>query len=171
MNLFQTIKAIEKTAALQPNVGTVVRNDVFRLSASPVVRYGAFAWLQNEHTTDADSALITYNFTFFWVDRLKADHSNEVEVQSQGIEALENILRSLPDLGLFPAAYSFRTFTERFADDCAGAFCNVALETAKDTLCPAAFEFLENDADYSLDFNKDFKVWEWKTKDKTVYFV
>lgn len=135
MNLLQTLRAIEKTAALQPNVGTVVRNDVFRLNASPVVRYGVFAWLQNEHSTNAETGIITYNFTFFYVDRLTEDKGNEVQIQSVGIETLENILQSLADRGIYPDTYSFRTFNQRFADECAGVFCNVSLQTSKDGLC------------------------------------
>ena len=143
MNLLQAIRVIEGVAAQQPTIGTIVRNDVFRLNPVPDVRYGAFAWLQREHTSDADSNLIAFNFTLFYVDRLTADGSNEVEVQSVGIETLDNILRSLPDLGLYPGAYTFQAFNQRFADLCAGVFCNVQIEAAKEGLCPAAFEFLE----------------------------
>lgn len=171
MNLLQTIQIIERTAAEQPLVGTVVRNDVFRLNASPVVRYGAFAWLQNEHSTSEDSGLITFNFTFFYVDRLLADKSNEVQIQSQGIETLENILHALAGKGLFAGSYTYRTFNQRFADECAGVFCNVTLETAKDTLCAEAYEYLQNVADFNLDYNEDFKVWEWRTEERTVYFI
>lgn len=135
MNLYQTIQAIEATASRQPNIRTIVRNDVFRLNAQPGVRYGVFAWLQNEHTTDADSQLITYNFTLFYVDRLTEDKGNEVQIQSVGIETLENILQSLADRGIYPDTYSFRTFNQRFADECAGVFCNVLLQTSKDGLC------------------------------------
>lgn len=171
MNLFQTILAIEKTAALQPNIGTIVRQDVFRLNGSPVVQYGAFAWLQGEHTTSADTGLITYNFTLFYVDRLTADKGNEAAVQSVGIETLENILQSLADLGLYAGGYSFHPFTQRFADECAGVYCSVALEAAKDTLCDTAYEFLVNGADFNLSFNEDFKVWEWATDERTIYFI
>lgn len=171
MNLLQTIRAIEKTAALQPNVGTVVRNDIFRLNSSPVVRYGAVAWLQNEHTTNADTGIITYNFTLFYVDRLTANHSNEIDIQSQGIETLENILASLPDLGLYPSDYSFRTFNQRFADECAGVFCNVSIEAAKDSICAEAFAFIENEGAYNLDYNEDYHVFEWKTQDRTVFII
>lgn len=171
MNLLQTLRAIEKTAALQPNVGTVVRNDIFRLNASPVVRYGVFAWLQNEHSTNAETGIITYNFTFFYVDRLTARKDNELAIQSQGIETLENILQALPDLGLFPGDYSFRTFNQRFADECAGVFCNVSIEAAKDTLCAEAFAFIEDEGAYNLDYNEDYHVFEWKTQDRTVYVI
>jgi len=171
MNLIQTIRAIEKTAALQPNVGTVVRNDVFRLNASPVVRYGVVAWLQNEHTSNADTGIITYNFTLFYVDRLTANKSNEIAIQSDGIETLENILQNLPALGLYPSDYSFRTFNQRFSDECAGVFCNVSIEAAKDTICAEAYEFIENEGAFNLDYNADYHVWEWKTKERTIYFI
>ena len=147
MNLLQTIRTIEKAAGLQPTVGTIVRGDVFRLNGHPSVRYGAFAWLQNEHTTSEDSDLITYNFTFFYVDRLTEDQGNETEVQSVGIETLENIIAMLPSLGLYPSNYSFRAFNQRFADDCAGVFCNIQLEAIKDGICDAAFSFLEVEDD------------------------
>ncbi len=171
MNLLQTIHTIEKTAALQPNVGTVVRNDVFRLNSSPVVKYGVVAWLQNEHSTNAETGIITYNFTLFYVDRLTENHDNEIAIQSQGIETLENILQSLPSLGLFPTEYSFRTFNQRFADECAGVFCNVSMETAKDTLCAEAYAFIEDDGSYNLDFNEDYHVFEWTTQNRTVYII
>ena len=148
-----------------------MRNDVFRLNASPVAKYGVFAWLQNEHVSEADSGIVTYNFTFFYVDRLTARKDNEVAIQSQGIETLENILQALPALGLFPGDYSFRTFNQRFADECAGVFCNVSIEAAKDTLCAEAFAFIENEGAYNLDYNEDYHVFEWKTKDRTVYII
>lgn len=171
MNLLQTIRTIEKTAALQPAVSSIVRNDVFRLNASPVAKYGVFAWLQNEHVSEAESGIVTYNFTFFYVDRLTADKHNELDIQSQGIETLENILRRLPDFGLYPSTYSFRTFNQRFADECAGVFCTVSLDAQKDGLCAEAYAFLENDGAFNLDFNEDAHVWEWKTEDRLIYII
>ena len=171
MNLLQVIRAIEKAAAGQPGIGTIVRNDIFRLNASPVVRYGAFAWLQGEHRTSGESGLIGYSFTLFFVDRLTASRDNEVQVQSQGIETLENILRSLADLGIYAGDYTYRTFNQRFSDDCAGVFVNVTLEAAKDWICATAYDFVENDADFNLDYNEDFKVWEWHTAGRTILIV
>lgn len=171
MNLYQVIRAVEKTAALQPTIGTIVRNDVFRLNASPVVRYGAFAWLQGEHATNGDGNMMQWAFTFFYVDRLTEDKGNEIAIQSTGIETLENILRSLEDLGIFAGEYTFQTFNQRFSDECAGVFCRVTLETAKDGLCPEAWDFLENEGAFNLDYNKDFHCWQWVTKERTIYFV
>lgn len=172
MNLLQTIRIIEKTAALQPNVRTLVRNDVFRLNACPDVDYGVVAWLQGEHSTEDGSQLITYNFTLFYVDRLTADKGNELEIQSQGIEALSNIIDSLPALDIFPESYSFRPFNQRFVDECAGVFCTVSLQAAKDSLCAEAYDYLKSVREYSPDYNEDYKWWTWKvSEDKTVKII
>lgn len=171
MNLKQVIAAIERVAAGQPAVGTIVRNDVYRLNAHPSVRYGAFAWLQGTHRTSRDASLMEYAFTFFYVDRLTANRGNEVEVQSVGLETLENILRQLEDLGILAGEYTFDTFNERFADDCAGVWCTLTLEVPKDGLCSTAYEFLVNDGDYNLDFNEDYKAWVWHTAERDIFII
>lgn len=171
MNLIQVIRTIERTAAVQPPIGSIVRNDVFRMNASPAVRYGAFAWLQGEHSTDTEGDLITYDFTFFYVDRLTFNKANEMEIQSVGIEVLENILLELERLGLASGSHTFRTFNQRFSDECAGVFCRVALEVPKGTICSQEWENWENTADFNLDYNKDFDCWQWVTKDKTIYII
>ena len=171
MTLLETIKAIEGVAKAQPSVRMVVPNDIFRLNATPSAQYGVFGWTQGQHEASLDSTLIRFRFTFFYVDRLTARKDNEVAIQSQGIETLENILQALPALGLFPGDYSFRTFNQRFADECAGVFCNVSIEAAKDTICAEAFAFIENEGAYNLDYNEDYHVFEWKTKDRTVYII
>ena len=153
MNLLQTIHAVEAVASNQPTIRTIVQNDVYRLNALPGVRYGVFAWLQGEHRTEPDASLMNYAFTFFYVDRLTFDKGNEVEVQSVGIETLENILLTLEKAGIVAGEHTFRTFNERFADECAGVFCSVTLEVPKDGVCP--FDFGQ---DYNGDFNRDFSV-------------
>ena len=171
MNLLQTIRAIEKTAALQPNVGSIVRNDVFRLNAWPAARYAAFAWLQNEHSSAAESGMITYDFTFFYIDRLTADRGNELEIQSHGIETLTNILDALPDLGLYPSEYTFRTFNQRFSDECAGVFCNITIEASKDGLCAEAYEFIENPGSFDLVFDSEANVFRWTDGEKSIIII
>lgn len=135
MNLLQTVLALESAAQAQPAVNTIVRNDVFRLNAMPDVKYGVFAWLQGEHTSDADDQFVTFNFTLFYVDRLTEDKGNELEVQSVGVDTLVNILRAVDGTSIWVQGYTLRTFNQRFADDCAGVFCNVALRVAKDEMC------------------------------------
>jgi hypothetical protein len=91
--------------------------------------------------------MFTYSFTFFYVDRLKHDVSNQIEVQSVGIQTLDNILRKLDDLGIYiSSTYNFQTFNQRFVDDCAGVFCNVSLQVPVSSMCSEDFhEFLKTD--------------------------
>ena len=78
MTLLELIKAIETVASRQPSVKMVVENDVFRLNSRADARYGVFAFTQGQHTASVESSAISYAFTFFYVDRLTNDRSNEL---------------------------------------------------------------------------------------------
>lgn len=154
MTLAQLITIIEGVAGSQPSVRSVIRNDVFRLNANPDANYGVFAWLQGNHTDSLDTGMVTYSFTFFYVDRLTFDRSNEVEVQSVGIQTLHNICKTLDSKGVYVATdISYQTFNQRFTDECAGVYCSVSLEVPIDSLCEEEFK------DYSSDFSSDFTIY------------
>lgn len=152
MTLQDTILAIEKVAANQPDVHMIVENDIFRLNSYADAKYGVFAWTQGQHTASATSGLISYTFTFFYVDRLTADKSNQIEVQSVGIQTLDNIIKHLYALEMYAGSYTFQTFNQRFLDECAGVFTNVTLEVPAGSTCPDTF------ADFNDDFNEDFLI-------------
>lgn len=136
MTLLEVIRTIEDAAARQPSVSMVVENDVFRLNSYADARYGVFAWVQGRHRVDSLTPdFIRYSFTFFYVDRLRNDIANQVEVQSVGIETIQNVLRVLRDAGLDPETYEFQAFNQRFADECAGVFCSVVLLTDTGSEC------------------------------------
>ena len=140
MTLQQVIKAFEIVASAQPSVNMIVQNDIFRLNSLSDVRYGVFGWTQGQHTSSIDSSLFAYSFTFFYVDKLKDDRSNEVEVQSVGIQTLNNILRKLDESGVFVSStYSFQTFNQRFLDECAGVFCSVTLQVPVIDTCSESY--------------------------------
>lgn len=145
MNLLEVIRSVERVAASQPTIHSIVRNDVFRLNSLPDAKYGVFAWLQGEHRTDELADLFYYSFTFFYVDRLTFDKGNEVEIQSVGIETLENILTTLEAADLMAGEHTFRTFNQRFSDECAGVYCQLTLEVPKATLCEELFPELNNE--------------------------
>jgi hypothetical protein len=157
MTLQQVIKAIEVVASKQPSVNMVVQNDIFRLNSCPDAKYGVFGWTQGQHSSSAASSLFTFSFTFIYVDRLLNDRSNQIEIQSVGIQTLDNILRTLEDKGIeVTSSYSFQTFNQRFLDECAGVFCNVSLQVPVTILCGETYE-VEID-DFSEDFNDDFAI-------------
>ena len=154
MTLQQVIKAFEVVASQQPSVNMIVQNDIFRLNSKSDAKYGVFGWTQGQHSASADSSWFTYSFTFFFVDRLKNDMSNQIEVQSVGIQTLDNILRKLDELGFYiNSSYSFQPFNQRFLDECAGVFCNVSLQVPVTSLCSEDFENIIN-----TDFNNDFMI-------------
>ena len=154
MTLLELIKTMEVIASRQPSVKMVVENDIFRLNAKADARYGVFAFVQGQHSTSIDSNVITYAFTLFYVDRLRNDRSNQIEIQSVGIQTLDNIIRRLDDLGIYAeTSYSFQVFNQRFTDECAGVFCNVSLSVPVGSVCPETFE------DFSDDFNDDFYIY------------
>lgn len=146
MTLKDLIKTIESIAAQQPSIKMIVENDVFRLNSISDAVYGVFAFVQQQHSTAVNSSLISYAFTLFYVDRLTDDKSNQIEVQSLGVQTLDNIIRELDDLGISAEnGYTFQVFNQRFLDECAGVFCNVTLSVPVESLCLESFGDLGND--------------------------
>ena len=153
MTLTDTIRRIELVAASIPSVSSIVRNDIFRLNSLPDVDYAVFGWTQGTHTASVVSSIITFNFTFSYIDRLRADKRNEMEIQSVGIQVLDNIIRTLDENGIYSEnTYTFTTFNQRFLDECAGVFTNVALQVPLSELCAETY------ADFNDDFNEDFAI-------------
>ena len=88
------------------------------------------------------------------VDRLKNDRSNQIEIQSVGIQTLDNIIRTLEDMGIYAeTGYSFQVFNQRFVDECAGVMCRVSLSVPLNSVCNDRF------ADFNNDFNEDFWIY------------
>lgn len=134
MTLSQLIQTIERVASLQPSVNMIVQQDVFRINSAPSLRYGVFAWTQGQHSGSING-MQTYSFSLFYVDRLKEDLSNQIEIQSVGCETIGNILRALDEYDVEVSNYTIQTFNQRFTDECAGVFCNVTLSVMPTTRC------------------------------------
>lgn len=138
MTLAQVIDIFEKVAMQQPSINMIVRNDVFRINSSPSLKYGIFSWTQGQHSGSI-AGMTSYAFSFFYVDRLKDDLSNQVEVQSAGCETIGNILRALEEYDIEVGNYTMQTFNQRFTDECAGVFCNVTLSVPQVSACPETY--------------------------------
>lgn len=142
MRLIELVTIMKDAAMRQPAVRTVIDNDVLRINALPAVRYGVFAWQQGEHRRSAGGDFVRYAFTVFYIDRLTENRSNEVEVQSTGIEVLENIIRTVEDAvaGGARQTVSFVTFNQRFEDECAGAYARIDFTVKADGTCEQPYE-------------------------------
>ena len=135
MTLLELIREIEDVAAMQPSVSMIVENDVLRLNSYADARYGAFVWTQGRHRANIGEDFTRYAFTFFYIDRLRNDIANQVEVQSVGMETLQNVLRTLWERGIEPESQEFQPFNQRFADECAGVYCSVILVAQNGASC------------------------------------
>lgn len=139
MTLKEITQTIEAVALKQPSINMVVRNDIFRLNTCHKAKYGVFGWTQQQHTEDIDTDLISYNFTFFYVDRLDERKGNEIDIQSVGMTTLSNIIRVLQDKGINVSTWQYQTFNQRFHDECAGVFTNISLQVEVDFICDEEF--------------------------------
>lgn len=158
MTLKETINTVNAVAAKQPNINTiVVSGNVFDLNQDNVtVKYSAFCLQQTNHTQTGD--FIDYHFNMFYVDRLTTDRKNKIEVQSNAITNLQNIIRGLQQLDVidtYDEEITYTTFTERFGAECAGAYCNLTISSTIDICYDELFEFL---GEFSSDFSDAFLI-------------
>lgn len=143
MTLSQIIRLFEGIARQQPSVSMIVQNDVFRINSAPSLKYGVFAWTQGQHSGSING-MTNFSFTFFYVDRLTEDRSNQIEIQSVGCETLRNILMMLEENDVEVGSYTMQTFNQRFTDECAGVFCNVSLSVLPTASCGEEFPASDN---------------------------
>lgn len=135
MTLYDVIRAIERVASAQPTVNMIVENDIWKLDAEPSAEYGVFGFRQTEHTANIANGWIDYNFEFYYIDRLTNDMSNQIEVQSVGVQTMDNIVRQLADEGLLIGEYRCSPFYQKFADECSGVICTLTIGAVVDTMC------------------------------------
>lgn len=161
MTLFEIIRTINEVAAEEPNINTLVLSgDIFQLNTNnTTVKYSAFCCqpdpsLTAQHT---EEDFLQFGFNLFYVDRLTEDSKNKFEIQSVGIQTLENVIHKLQDLGIFDIYYdySYSTFTNRFEAWCAGTLVNLRIQVP-DNLCYDDIKDLLGD--FNIDFNLDFWV-------------
>lgn len=151
MTLSNTIRFIEKVALLQPAIKTVVPNDIFRLNTMPDAKYAVFGWTQGTHSVSIEESFATYAFTFFYIDRLTEDLGNQIEIQSVGVQVLDNIIRTLEQAGAHPStSCEYTTFNQRFHDETAGVAVRVSLQVPLNGVCEEGY------FDFNEDFNDDF---------------
>lgn len=136
MTLFELIHTIKDIALQQPNVRSFVEGNIYEsLNANPSVEYDCVIATQGTHSTSGE--FNNFNLNLFYVSRLVSDlEDNRLQIQSIGIEVLNNILKVLEDF--YDIEYNnltFNTFTERFSDETAGVYCTVTLITEKEIYC------------------------------------
>lgn len=117
-NLFEFVKMLEHTC-----IGSGVINSfyegVYSVNASNDVKYPLIAFTVNSISKDDGNMSIDCNLLY--ADRLLADRSNSLAVQSVGVSFLSELINALNDeLNISIQGNSMNIFTEQFADNCAG---------------------------------------------------
>lgn len=154
MTLIEIIARLERIIAVQPNIHTVIRNDVYKLNGIPSARYGVMAWTQGTHQMDYRSGMATYQLYLYYIDRNNSRPNNDTEIVSFGIQVLNNIILTLSEQDIFIDDSQIQPFTERFTDDCAGAYATLNIQVPIDR-CVVNY----GEGDYNRDYNVDFSTY------------
>ena len=125
MTLFEIINKLKDIAIRKPNINYVGDGDVYTLNSLPNIDYSVFFITQNDHSIYQDT--ITYNLNLFYIDRISDSEDNVLNIQSDGMLQLTNIINTLvfsEDVDV-DGDINFVPFIQRFADNCAGVYCTV----------------------------------------------
>ena len=125
MTLFEIINKLKDIAISKPNINYVGDGDVYTLNSLPNIDYSVFFITQNDHSIYQDT--ITYNLNLFYIDRISDSEDNVLNIQSDGMLQLTNIINTLvfsEDVDV-DGDITFIPFIQRFADNCAGVYCTV----------------------------------------------
>ena len=128
MNYASLIKYIKDVAINNPLVRQTIDGDIYQIN-SKENQYGVFCVTgnvatRNDHTT-------TYEFTLFYVDRLLEDQSNKNVVQTDAIICIQSICNFINQNNEninISTPINYELFTQRFTDQCAGAFATINME-------------------------------------------
>lgn len=162
MTLYNLIDILKKIGLQQPNIRTAEEGSVYDImNANPSVKYNAFVISQQNHRKSEQFAYYTFNL--FVVDRLVDDlESNRTQAQSMAIETLSNIIYTLENVYdvEIESDMNFTTFTQKFKDECAGAYLQVTFVCEKAIYCSDGEYYDDSPAVEIINQNKDITITE-----------
>ena len=98
-----------------------------------------FASPTGNHSVTPDTT--EYQITLYYLDRLLADSSNDIDIFSSGIEILKDLINGIKNInGIVDVSEDYNvinfTETERLNDRIAGAYTTVDITVLNASLCP-----------------------------------
>lgn len=132
MTIRQLIEKIKEISLTKPNINYVGVGNVYDLNTTPDAEYSVVYITQG--TSSVYETYTTHSLTLFYIDRLTDNFDNRLEIQSNGVKELTNIINTLVNVEDVEVSYplTFTYFNQRFADDCAGVFTQIALSVDND---------------------------------------
>lgn len=134
MTLQEIINGFNEISVKQPNVNQYIKSgNIYDLSSDRNAKFSVFCVTQGTHTANIVEGYTTYNLFLYYVDRLKSDESNKIEIQSVALEVLKNIVRTFRNkYDVDIDTVDFDVFTERFSELCAGAYATISIVAYED---------------------------------------
>lgn len=120
-NYYELIQYIESVCTQHPMVNSFFYG-VYLANETPDICYGAIILTSDNINTTA--TLSQYSFNLMYVDKLMADRSNVVNIQSEALDTIKSILGVVAsdfDVIDYEQLINLRLFTDQFADGVAGA--------------------------------------------------
>ena len=141
MTYYELTQYIEDKVIIYYPTGTTIQfteGDINQVNFNSN-KYPAFHLFLDNMIQTSNS--ITYNLVLFYIDILLQDRSNKITIQSDGLEILKSIIASIDvdldvtKISTLVSPFRYTTFTEKYTDECAGAFVQFALMYNNDTHC------------------------------------
>ena len=76
-----------------------------------------------------------FNFYLYYADRLRSDKSNVIQVQSNALSSLKNIIAGLTDEGLDVGQITYTPFQMKFDAETAGMYASISVGVPLESIC------------------------------------
>lgn len=123
MTYYEIINNLKACALEEPNINFVGSKDIYELNSLPTIEYNVFYITPNTFSVDEDT--ITYSLNLYFIARWDETDNNQLEEQSAGMLALQNIINRFnnlyPEVEIaYPLIYT--PFYQKFKDITCGVF-------------------------------------------------
>lgn len=142
-SLKEVVRTLKSVCMLQPAVNSVAEGNSYDIwNGNRQVRYASVVIQQLKHTEIIeDNGIIRYRFYLIYADRLVHNlEENRLEIQSNAIDVLKNIIWTIDnEVDWEWKKITYQTFTQKFADELAGAYADVEIEVPASYMCPEIY--------------------------------
>ena len=155
MNLYDVLNKLSDIANKHKLIGSYHNGDVYRIMNSAKNTYPVVVFTVDKLQDYQDYS--TLNAYMYFIDRLTDDEDNKINIQSNGINVINDIVNKLGDIDgispVTPLQYTF--FTEKFGDMCCGVYANVSIQFNNYSNCCENFNLntltINENGEYILD--------------------